>query len=210
MSQLARLETLLNDLSQRLKHSNDHIEHSEEKRGRSVTPKQDRINGSDWRQRPSTPTQPLAHNESDLAASEARRPLSTLLENAIDKTANLFAIEPPRSPRAESQMSYSLSVNSNYRVHMDKAPERAVELEKDLRAAKMVVRDVAGLVEECKTVAKQVSAEKEAAQNRGDEPATAGRGVNGSGKTIGGHKAPHSLTLEERRNRVDVKSECFL
>ncbi|CAK1362159.1 unnamed protein product [Cercospora beticola] len=179
MSQVARLEALLDDLSKLLKRPDDQRNRSEEEES-STTPDQENSDSGFSDEQPSPSTGTSSHERSDQETSE-KPTLSALLENAIDKTASLFAIEPPRSPGAESHLSYSLEVNSKYRVHMDKAPERAVELEKDLRAAKAVLGDAAGLVEECKSVASKVAAEQE-----------------------------NSMTLEERRERAGVKSACFL
>ncbi|PPJ58603.1 hypothetical protein CBER1_03536 [Cercospora berteroae] len=177
MSQVARLEALLDELSKMLKQSDENPEDLGEE-VRSIASTQDLSSDGGVFSEPSS--------SSETGAVSDKPTLSTLLENAIDKTASLFAIEPPRSPRAESHLSYSLNVNSKYRVHMDNAPERAVELEKDLRAAKTVLGDAAGLVEECKSVASKVAA----AENL--------------------QLAQDSLTLEERRKRAGVMSECFI
>ncbi|GIZ46672.1 hypothetical protein CKM354_000979000 [Cercospora kikuchii] len=188
MSQVARLEALLDDLSKLLKRPYDQRDRFEEEES-SATPEQENSD-SGFSDEQTSPSSGTSMHESSYQAPSEKATLSTLLENAIDKTASLFAIEPPRSPGAESHLSYSLEVNSKYRVHMDKAPERAVELEKDLRAAKAVLGDAAGLVEECKSVASKVAAEQDAAKNL--------------------QKALDSMTLEERRERAGVKSECFI
>lgn len=188
MSQVARLEALLDDLSKLLKRPYDQ-RNSPEEEERSTTLDQENSDSGFSDEQPSPSTGTSSHERPDQETSE-KPTLSTLLENAIDKTASLFAIEPPRSPGAESHLSYSLEVNSKYRVHMDKAPERAVELEKDLRAAKTVLGNAAGLVQECKSVASKVVAEQDVAKNL--------------------QRAVNSMTLEERRERAGVRSESFI
>lgn len=156
--------------------------------------------------------------------------LVPLLDSALDKTANLFTVQPPRSPGAEKRMSYSLNVNAKYHTHMDDAPARAAELEKDLKGAKLSTEGVKALMDECKLIAGDLAKEHSTRKQTKYRPAAfvseddygnarEGGKVEGGkvedgkvegGKVQGEGKVKDGVKLEERMKKAEIKSERFL
>ena len=212
--QIARLQDLLDQLSQRLgtsdySHLNSELDPAQlEKDNSTRGPSKSFISSLDT----VTDSMPLLENTA----------LVPLLNSALDKTTNLFTIEPPRSPGAERQMSYSLNVNAKYHTHMDDAPARAAELEKDLSAAKLSTESMRDLVEECKTIAGHLAKEHRQTKYRPaavsedvdgmlhDIKARGGGEVRGRSEVRGESRTPDGLTLEERMKRAEIRSEHFL
>lgn len=154
--------------------------------------------------------------------------LMPILEGALEKTSNLFTVEPPRSPGAEKQMSYSLNVNAKYHTHMDDAPARAAELEKDLKAAKSKTEGLMGLVEECKVIAVDLAripsvkkskyqpavaiavSDDEFIPSREGDEVKGGAKMGQGGRVQGKARMEDRLTLEERMKNAEIKSERFI
>ncbi|KAI5357694.1 hypothetical protein Slin15195_G035710 [Septoria linicola] len=150
-------------------------------------------------------------------------PLLNLLSSALTKTTTLFAITPPRSPRAENQLSYNLTVNAKYRAHMDNAPERAVELEKDLRGIVTDVEELVPLVEECKAVVAEMAGGESGDVATGG-PCSVAKGMRAQafvtsepdeyfakrGVVVAEGIGEDGMTLEERMGRAEIKSRSFV